>query len=286
MEIDTGSDRTLMSISLANRLGIEVRYFVNPKLIVGVGGKKIKCEKYGIVKMRVRTINNDYVLLHFLTYIMDYDIPPLLGSDVMASLGCSISYKYKVLCYKKVTISLSGDKRELDERIGGKKSTSLGVVKFTLADSCCLRSGAVEAVRVKLTAEIPEGPHVLLGERSDVCVVDLACKVKEKNYETVLVNFGSCSVTLKRGAVLGSVVMESESTDIFSMDEVLKDDNIMKLVDIGESMEDAEQVFKGKDPSAMPLKEFPDRRKLNASQLDQFYGGGRFEPGRGSNKRT
>ena len=59
MEIDTGSDRTLMFISLANRLGIEVKYFLKPKLIVGVGGKKIKCEKYGIVKMRVKMVSRE-----------------------------------------------------------------------------------------------------------------------------------------------------------------------------------------------------------------------------------
>ena len=101
MEIDTGSDRTLMSITLANRLGIEIKYFVMPKVIIGVGGKRISCEKYGIVRMRVRTVKNQYVVIQFLTYIMDYEIPPLLGSDVMASLGCSISYKYKVLFIKK-----------------------------------------------------------------------------------------------------------------------------------------------------------------------------------------
>ena len=44
LEIDTGSDRTLVSEKLAKRLKVEVKYFVKPKAIVGVGGKRILCD--------------------------------------------------------------------------------------------------------------------------------------------------------------------------------------------------------------------------------------------------
>ena len=46
LEIDTGSDRTLISENLARRLKVDIKYFVKPKAIVGVGGKRILCEKY------------------------------------------------------------------------------------------------------------------------------------------------------------------------------------------------------------------------------------------------
>ena len=269
-EIDTGSDRTLISNSLALRLGVEVKYFVEAKIIVGVGNRKIKCEKYGIIKMRVRTVKNTYVLLQFLAYIMDYEIPPLMGSDVMASLGCSISYRYKVMRYGEVTIGLETDKVKLDKLIadlGAVRYGSLGVVKFTLEEDCSLRAGAVERVRVKLTADIPEGVHVLLGGRTDVCVVDLVCESKEKDYSTVVINFGSNPITVKRGAEMGYVVMENEVTDIYSIKELLEDEKIMKAVECGLNDD-------GNANEVGPLKGFPDRRKLTASQLDRFYNNG------------
>ena len=217
LEIDTGSDRTLVSEKLAKRLKVEVKYFVKPKAIVGVGGKRILCEKYCIINFKVKCVNGNYVILQILAYVMENDVPPLLGSDVMANLRCSISYKYGILSYNDVKINLISDKTELNRLMNISDKTEPEYVSFTLRDEVSLRAGAVELVGVELTSDIPDRPHVLIGSRSDVCVVDLACKTKEQHYNAVVINFGKKPITLKRGAILGDVIMESDTTEIYDV---------------------------------------------------------------------
>ena len=64
-EIDTGSDRCIISKGEAMRLGVEPKHFLKPKSIVGVGGEQIDCGSYCVFVCRPLLY---FCICHFMIY--------------------------------------------------------------------------------------------------------------------------------------------------------------------------------------------------------------------------
>ena len=295
LEIDTGSDRTLISTKLALRIGLKTEKFREPKVIMGVGGKKVKCERYGILKLELKTIKGSWVEIVMLCYVLD-GVPPLLGNDVMSKLKCSISFKFDLLTFDDNIIELHTDKSKLNDMVEIWEKKVPCEVNFYLRDECRLGGGVAEVVNVTMTeVDLPKSAHVLIGSRSDVCVVDTSYEDKVKDYKSVLYNMGNKPITIKKGAKLGFVLVNSENTGIYGAKELLDWENSFKVKE--EGTKDREEDKKGKtvqrvegeiggvevqkkgdhggeEDKGKPLTGFPDRRKLSATQLDRFFENG------------
>ena len=75
MELDGGSDRCLCPLSLAKQLGLEVKRFQKDKDIMGVGGTKIYCTHYTVLRLWFKTKGGKRVKMTLLAYLVDTDIP-------------------------------------------------------------------------------------------------------------------------------------------------------------------------------------------------------------------
>ena len=96
-EIDSGADRSIVTMSEVERLGLKLRRFRKPKMVVGVGGQKINCENYAIVCLRLTDVNDKPLILNVLVYVFDCDTPNLLGSDIMRYIGAKIDFEQRAL---------------------------------------------------------------------------------------------------------------------------------------------------------------------------------------------
>ena len=221
LELDTGSDRTILAKGMAERIGLKLIKFKDPKIIVGVGNEKVECNTYAILPLMVRTVKGNEIKLTILCYIMD-NVPSLLGNDVLAKLECSISFEFNLLTYGGNTIELHTDRNKLEKKIALYEGREKKEIKFYLKNTCKLGGGKAEVVAVKLSEESFVDPTlVLVGNRDDVCVVDMAYGEKVENYTTVLYNMSSKPITIKRGAELGFVLKDSEETNIYNINDFI-----------------------------------------------------------------
>ena len=94
-EIDSGADRSIMTMSEVKRLGLKLRKFRKPKMVVGVGEQKMNCESYTILNMRLTDVNGEPLILNVLVYVFDCCTPNLLGSDIMHYLRARIDFGQK-----------------------------------------------------------------------------------------------------------------------------------------------------------------------------------------------
>ena len=288
LELDTGSDRTILGRGLAERIGLKLMKFKNPKVIIGVGNRRVECDTYGVLNLMVRTIKGNEIGLTILCYIMD-NVPSLLGNDVLAKLGCSISFEFNLLTYGGNIIELHTDRSKLEKKIALLEGREKKEIKFYLENTCKLSGGKAEVVNVKLSHENFVDPVLaLIGNRDDVCVVDMAYDKKVDNYTTVLYNMSTKPITIKRGAELGFVLKDSEETNIYNLND-FRNDQILKMkeyevkdeVKVGLDQNDLikDNVIKDENKVEVqknegeegPLKSFPDRRKLNAKEMDRLF---------------
>ena len=56
-ELDTGADRSIISRFEAERLGVKIREFNRSKPIIGVGGKRIQCRFFCIIRLELKDLN-------------------------------------------------------------------------------------------------------------------------------------------------------------------------------------------------------------------------------------
>merc|ERR1712074_109780 len=86
LEVDTGADRSILSRSEARRLKVKIRNFSCQKTITGVNGSKIDCRHFCILRLKINTIENQDITINILTYVIDSNVPNLLGSDALHHL--------------------------------------------------------------------------------------------------------------------------------------------------------------------------------------------------------
>ena len=83
MEVDTGSDRTIINRKVCTELGLVIRNFKEPRKIIGVGGVNICCKYYTVFRLHLG------ISLYILSYVLE-GAPSLLGSDVLFHVHSSI----------------------------------------------------------------------------------------------------------------------------------------------------------------------------------------------------
>ena len=67
MECDSGSDRSIITKRECDRLGLRTKVFKERKDVTGVGGGKIYCSNYCILKMLIRTKAGKVIRITLLT---------------------------------------------------------------------------------------------------------------------------------------------------------------------------------------------------------------------------
>ena len=158
MEIDGGSDRSLCPLSLAKQLGLTIKRFSKDKDITGVGGTKIFCTHYTILKLWFKTKGGKSVKMTLLAYLVDTNIPVLLGNDVLGKLGAVINYENSTMTLGKSEIALCNSRVDL-KRIMNERTD---YVYVRASSEYVLPGHGTQIVDVELTSEV-EGTVALIG---------------------------------------------------------------------------------------------------------------------------
>ena len=258
-ELDSGSDRCLIRLDEAKRLGVRIRGFKEPKNIVGVGGKLIKCEYFCILELDLETMNDGELKLNVLCYIFESNVPNLIGNDLMGYLGAVIDYREECVWLSGEKVKLWANKREAQEKC--KRPVNF----YAMADEC-LGAKECKKINVKLDGE-PEGVFALMGNlESEILVMDAVYAVKQDRKQVIAINLSGEPRSMKAGECLGYVLEEGEGSEIISLDSLIADP-----VYFTKGMNDEHETKDDCVFEECGIGDLPDRRKLSAAQLDGFY---------------
>ena len=162
-EIDGGSDRSICNDMTARQLGVDRKKFHHSKAVVGVGGTKIHCDEYCILRIYFKGRGHEGLYLNLLCYIMKTpNLPNLLGSDTLASLGAKIDYENNTLEAEGVVIDLCIDK---EEAARFSKIDNAREIYFHAANYTSIPGREAREVEVILTSDPPPN-FVLCGRNS------------------------------------------------------------------------------------------------------------------------
>ena len=220
-ELDSGSDRCIISKKEANRLGVKMELFDDPKCIKGLNSK-ITCEFYCILNLQFVTLDQNDFDINVICYIIDTSIPNLLGNDVFKAVSAKINYE-------NYTVSMYDHVIRIAPTIGRKEA--IHVCSQELVDipprHCAL-------VPFSFSSEAPF-PCVLIGvEDDDKAVMNAYCKERGEKKEIAVINKRNTNLTIPAGLEMGFLLVESDTTDIINFtcllnsmgsDKVLKTDS-------------------------------------------------------------
>ena len=257
MELDGGSDRCLCPLSLAKQLGLEVKRFQKDKDIMGVGGTKIYCTHYTVLRLWFKTKGGKRVKMTLLAYLLDTDIPVLLGNDALGKLGAVISYDTSTLLVGGNEIELCNSRVDL-KRIMTERTD---FVYVQARDECIIPGNGCQLVDVVLTENV-EGTLALVGYE-DEHRFPLSTVWEERGEEglqMIVINKKKLPLTIKRGERIGFVACQNESVCLVRLNEVIED-----IKEKGG--EKAYKVGVGEEVGC----EIPDRRRLTPGELDHFF---------------
>ena len=221
-ELDTGADRSIISRFEAERLGVKIREFNRSKPIIGVGGKRIQCRFFCIIRLELKDLNGEYLKFNILVYIFDGSLPNLFGNDIMLFMKAIISFKKK-------TIELNGrifqvsNKKQVIQSI---KNVKTGDLKVILPMEVCLPPKVVKQVKVSLSGDFGTGRLVLVGHGTgEWQFLDVAYgyKVKPGDFTMVVFNLTDKNVVLKRGLEVGYVLVENDWDEMICISELIND---------------------------------------------------------------
>ena len=109
-ELDTGSDRVILTRKICVQLGLEIKNFSLPRTIRGVSGRSISCSDYVLLRLELIAICGSKVNLNLLAYVYDNnDMPCLIGNDVFAACKTKICYDNRMVELKDRYIGLFSD---------------------------------------------------------------------------------------------------------------------------------------------------------------------------------
>ena len=161
-ELDSGSDRCLIRKEEAGRLGVRLRRFGEPKNIVGVGGKLIRCEEYCILEMEIQAEEGEVIKVNVLCYIFESDVPNLLGNDLMGYMGVVIDYGEECLWVSGRRVRLCTDRKEAGRGVR--------VINFVAMSDECLEAKDSRKINVRMSG-VPEGVFAMMGDHEGEVVV-------------------------------------------------------------------------------------------------------------------
>ena len=255
-ELDSGSDRCLIRKEEAGRLGVRLRRFGEPKNIVGVGGKLIRCEEYCILEMGIQAEEGEVIKVNVLCYIFESDVPNLLGNDLMGYMGVVIDYGEECLWVSGRRVRLCSDRKEAGRGVR--------VINFVAMSDECLEAKDSRKINVRMSG-VPEGVFAMMGDHEgEVVVMDTVFAVAQDSYQVIVVNMAGEPRSIKEGEYLGYILEEEGGNEIISLDSLIADPVYFS---VGDDHESSNQCVFEKHG----IEDLPDRRKLSAAKLDDFY---------------
>ena len=219
MEIDGGSDRSLCPLSLAKQLGLTIKRFSKDKDITGVGGTKIFCTHYTILKLWFKTKGGKSVKMTLLAYLVDTNIPVLLGNDVLGKLGAVINYENSTMTLGKSEIALCNSRVDL-KRIMNERTD---YVYVRASSEYVLPGHGTQIVDVELTSEVG-GTVALIGlETESRFPLSTVWEERgEEGLQMIVVNKDKLPLTIRMGETIGFVACQSESVCLARLNEILE----------------------------------------------------------------
>ena len=213
-ELDTGSDRSIISRREFEKLGIKCEKFKEDRGIRGISGGRIECKDFCILNLGIKSRAGKRIKLNILCYIIDENIPNLLGSDILGYMAAKIDYENHTLNMDGMIIDLKTDRGSIRE--GGEQ------IFFASKSRVKVPAFGHRMVSVALTS-LPPDKFALLGfENGKRQVLDVYCERREDNsYKIAVVNMTSKTMSLKKGEKLGFLLAESDSTHIVRVEELL-----------------------------------------------------------------
>ena len=259
LEIDTGSDRVIVSRQFCEKAGLSVKKFKVPRKIIGVDSNSVTCEDYCIFCFYMNSLEGKRLKLTIVAYVCELEgIPNLLGNDVMNGVDAVIDYKQRMMTVKGEKFRLHGSRRECEEAC--LREGSREPIYFCSSGYIMVEPFSQVRVNVYLTNEQFEFKNfTLVGEsRSDLFVYDVSHESKPRSYETIICNRGHEPVSVKAGERLGRVYHEGMNIDGTHI-ETYKIETIDTKI----------RVLR-----AINIADLPSRRKLKPSQFDQMLENG------------
>ena len=305
-EVDGGSDRCIVNDLTVRRLGVDRKKFHQSKTVVGVGGTKIYCDEYCILRLYFKGRGHEGLYLNLLCYIMRTpNLPNLIGSDTLASLGAKIDYGDNTLRAEGVTIDLCTTKEEADRFSTDDNARE---IYFHAANYTSIPGREAREVEVVLTSD-PPANFVLCGRNSGEREVMSVCYENiGGGYKVGVFNKNYVPMSIKQGEELGFLLTNSDDTVIAYVTDILDDlekendkekDNIND--DVNDSVNDSDDsifatkikntrgekksgtkdeiTFSGDEEGEKEERKeeeegpcpIPDRRKLSAREMDRFF---------------
>ena len=261
LQVDSGADRCIISRSEAIRLDLKIRRFNRKQFIIGVEGKNIACSDFVVLKLKIWDNNSKAFIINILAYIFEKDMPNLLGSDVLSYMGA-------IICYKNETLTLDGHciqlqsqwKRAKDESREEKKVVFYSKVGISLPARACRQI----AVELSDPAGVPDSVFALIGDHAgDVSVIDSVWDGRKPCYKMAILNLSDSPKTLLEGEYLGYVLTEEQGNEIISLDSLLADRQFF--------VKEEKSEVGGENLTLSEGVQISDRKRMNASELDNFY---------------
>ena len=248
LEVDSGADRCIVTRGEVKRLGLRLRKFRRPQGMLGVGGDKMFCEDFCILSLTITDMKGKNFKIHVLCYVVDSNVPNLLGSDLLSHTGAVVDYRDE-------TLTMEGRKMKLTPyRKGLGKGNEGQSAHFCSKSEVSLPARVCRLVEVVVDGNVGDGNFALLGgELGDLVVMDAVWDGEKERYEVAVMNMAETPRNIKANQNLGKVLMEGEGAEFISLDSLISDP-IYLVKEVGEGVTD-----------------IPDRKKLSAGELDKFY---------------
>ena len=271
-EIDSGSDRVVVSKSVCDRLGLEVDVFEAPRTILGLNSEPIVCDCYTLFRFELQSQFGHAVSLNLMAYVIDTKAPCLLGSDVLNFNECVIDYKHSALLVKDKSVELLKSGVEAVERC-----SELNLNKFIVNEVgdplgpffCCKNYIVKPGQLVKVLVEADQHlfyddrikpPFILFfigHELEGFKIIDIKVREIEEKYFCLVRNVSDTILHINAGQELGFVCLSDTRPMTLRGGVVPNDSKIDKMFKVHAN-----------DDSPVMINELRQRRKLSAQEFD------------------
>ena len=237
-EVDTGCDRTIMSVKKCKEHDLIMRVFEKPRVVSGVGSARIECAFYTIFRLNTKDLN-----LFILAYVTE-GCPTLLGNDVICypKNSCKINFESHECKIKGHDVTLFPTEKEAkDYLMIGDNDMIIKLKKF--GESIKVRAKEKVNMEAKSAMRIPvilskpveiDGIHSYQSAtltKNNVYSIDVMIPCIQENYTVVLINDNHHSVSISNEEILGEIdqigetIQEGEEqiTRIFSVETLRQD---------------------------------------------------------------
>ena len=252
-EVDSGSDRTLISMSEARRLGLPLRDFDVPKRVVGVSGR-ITCNKYAILRIQFVTMEQETLDLNLVCYVLENSCPNLLGNDLFHASKAIINYEDMTL-------------KIYDDYVRVATTTARqNLVYFSASDDICLPGRRAGAVPFVLSNDVLDSFVLIGNETEDFLVVDSFCENRgEERNGICIMNKTDDDLLIKKDTNLGFILINSDNTDIVNFTKYLENKDVKGSGKENEQTNESVNTLTNDTPNPCPIPNMlrPDDRENN-----------------------